>query len=77
MAKQIGKFEIIIRGVEGGPAQCFRRYIVQDSVNPELRDRKESEISAPDFNKVFHNTGATGELWKDLLDQTKSDEGIA
>ncbi len=77
MAKELGNFEIIIRGPAAGPTQCFRRYIVRDSVNTELQDKKESEIAVPDFNKVFHNAGTVGELWRDEVDQTKSDEGIA
>ncbi len=77
MTKELANVEIVIRGTAAGPTQCFRRYIVRDSVDTELQDKKASEMAVPDFNKTFHNTGAVGELWKDLIDQTESDEGIA
>ncbi|KKN67549.1 hypothetical protein LCGC14_0460040 [marine sediment metagenome] len=77
MAKELATFEVIIRGTKAGPTQCFRRYITRDSVNTGLKQRNESEMGSPDFTKVFHDAGTVGELWRDIIDQTESDEGIA
>lgn len=78
MAKEIGSFEIVIRGTaSGGPTEQFIQYRVQDSGDAELGKHKSAKIETPSFNKTLHNTGATGELWKDLLDGAKTEEGIS
>lgn len=77
MAKQLGTFELVIRGDETAPTEIFRRYRVEDSVDSELRKHKDVPVDTPDFNKVCHNTSAIGELWKDQVDAAKTDEGIA
>lgn len=75
MAKVIGAFELIIRGDVSGPLKVFRRYVVEDSVNPELQARKEAE-SNENFNKTLHDTGVAGEFWKDEVENAKTAEGI-
>jgi hypothetical protein len=78
MAKEIGSFEIIIRGTSsGGPTEQFVQFRVQESTDVDLGKNKSQKIETPVFNKVLHNTGATGELWKDLLDAIKTQEDIS
>lgn len=76
MAKELGSFELVIRGTDTAPTQMFRRYIVADSGDPELCKHIDESVGTPDFNKVSHNTGAVGELWRDEVDIAKTNEGI-
>lgn len=79
MAKQVGSFEIIIRGsATEGPQQAFVRYHVEEATDPTLRGpMKERVLESPDFTKTFHDAGTTGEFWKDELAQSETDEGIS
>ena len=78
MAKELGTFEIVIRGTESGPTTSFVVYQTKDSTNPELCDRPAPlEDAIPDFNKTLHNTGAVGEVWKDVVEVVKTIEGIS
>lgn len=76
MAKELGAFELVIRGTASGPTEMYRRYAVQDSVNTELQTRKDVLVDTPDFNKTAHNAGTVGELWKDEVDAAETAEGI-
>lgn len=76
MAKQLGSFELVIRGDETGPTTMFRRYHVEESTDTEMRKHNDVPVETPDFDKTCHNTGAVGELWKDMVDAAKTDEGI-
>ena len=79
MAKEVGKFEIVIRGDASGPTEAWVRYVIRDSVNTELSARREKklDISTGQLNKVAHSSAAAGEFWKDTLDEVRSDEGAA
>ena len=77
MAKQLGNFELVIRGTKEKPTEVFRRYAVQDSTDADLKKQKDMKVDEPDFNKVCHNEGTVGELWKDQVDAAETAEGIA
>ncbi len=77
MAKQIGSFEIIIRGTKAdGPTQLYIKYGTEESSDSTLRGRGSKEIKAPDLNKIAHNAGSGGELWSDCVAIAESDESI-
>ena len=79
MAKQIERFEIIIRGTKAtGPTEAIVSYRVQDSVNTELLTRfKHKEISSPDFTKKIKDADTAGEFWYDEVAAAETDEGIS
>jgi len=78
MAKEIGNFEIIIRGTKAdGPQEVYVNYRLQDSSDPEMKSgHKGKRLDSPDLNKTAHNSGTTGELWADELAQVETDEGL-
>jgi hypothetical protein len=78
MAKEIGSFEIIIRGTSaGGPTEQYIQYQIRESTDHDLCRNKSSAVETPNFAKKVHDAGTAGELWKDLLDATKTAEGIS
>lgn len=76
MAKQLGTFELVIRGDATAPTEIFRRYRVEESTDTSLRKNNDVAVDSPDFNKTCHNAGSVGELWRDMVDAAKTDEGI-
>lgn len=79
MAKQLGKFEIVIRGTEAeGPQEAFVRYFVEDSADTSMRSPlRDTQISSPDFTKKIHDAGTAGEFWKDEVEAAKTAEEIS
>ncbi len=82
MAKEIGDFEVIIRGNKSeGPKEVFVKYFVQDSINTELRSSsKEKVFDAPSIAgmlaKKLHDQGIAGESWTDAISVLESKEEI-
>lgn len=78
MAKEIGMFEIVIRGTKAdGPTKVYIQYRVQESTDTTLQSgTKSKELNGADFNKVLHNEGTSGEFWADLVAEAESDESL-
>ena len=74
MAKSITQFEIIARGDGLAPAKLFIQYVVTDG---DLSKQVSHEVVEPSFNNVIHASGQIGELWRDLVDGAKTEEGIS
>lgn len=74
MAKSITQFEIISRGGPNEPTQMFVQYVVADG---DLKKQVSKEIDSPNFNKKVHTSGQIGEMWRDLVEVAKTDEGIS
>ena len=79
MAKEIGMFEIVIRGTKvEGPTKAYIQYRVQESTDTTLQSGvKSKELDTPDLAKVFHDSDAVTEFWAEQLAAIESDEGIA
>lgn len=78
MAKEVGNFEIIIRGTKAdGPQEVYVNYRLQDSADSEMKSgHKGKKLEDPSLNKTMYNDGSTGELWADELAQVETDEGL-
>ena len=77
MAKQLGTFELVIRGDASAPTQMFRRYAVEESTDTTLRKNQDTLVETPAFDKTLHDAGSVGELWRDEVDAAKTAEGIS
>ena len=77
MAKQIGRFQIVITGTSAdGPQEALVVYDVQDATDPELRKSRTKTLESPDFTKAIYDANVSGEFWKDELSAVKSTEGL-
>jgi len=77
MAKQLGRFQIVITGTEAdGPQEALVVYDMQDATDPELRKSRTKVLESPDFSKKFYDTNITGEFWKDEVAAVKATEGL-
>jgi hypothetical protein len=78
VAKQVERFEIVIRGTKAdGPQSASVSYRLQDSSDTTLKSNfKQKTLTSPNLAKKIHDTGAVGEFWKDELAAVETDEGI-
>ena len=72
MAKQLGKFELIIRGNENNATELFRRYTVEDSVDPEMSKFVDEKI---DIMQIDPSTPVST-FWANEVSNAKTKEGI-
>ena len=57
-----------------GATGCLVKY---DVVDGNAMKSDHFVVSAPDWTKIFHNTGAVGEFVRDVIDEIKTAESIA
>ena len=74
MAKVLTEVKIEIEvDDQGAPQSAVADYRIEDGNAYKVA---RLEVASPDFTKVFHNTGAVGEFYKDVVDSIKTAEGI-
>jgi hypothetical protein len=74
MAKALTEVSVLFDVDDAGAPQCaLVIYKVEDGAASR---EGQHHVDTPDFTKVFHNTGAVGEFYRDAVDEIKTKEGI-
>lgn len=70
MAKQLGSFELILRGDSTNPTLMFRRFIVEDSGDSEMCKHIDMIVDLPSLDTTI------SALWSAEVSAAETEEGI-